>query len=310
MSKLPRIIFAGTPEFAVSPLQGLLNHGYPVVAVYTQPDRPAGRGQKLLPSPVKTLALKYQLHVEQPENFKTTATQITLATFAADLMLVAAYGLLLPPTILSIPRWGSFNIHASLLPRWRGAAPIQRAILAGDTETGVSIMQMVTKLDAGPIIHQLHTPILPEDTSALLHDRLAALGTQAMLEILPLIATNQITPKPQDPTLASYAPKITKPEAILNWQQPAAQLANQVRAFNPWPVTQTYWNGIALRIWEAQAIPGAGQPGAIVAVTAHGLEVGTGDGLLRITKLQLPNKRAIRAIDFSNAHDLKGAIWH
>lgn len=307
MSDPLRIVFAGTPEFACLPLQSLLDHGYSILAVYTQPDRPAGRGQRLMPSPVKNLALQHKLHVEQPENFKFLATKKTLAKLNPDVMIVVAYGLLLPKSVLNMPKFGCINIHASLLPRWRGAAPIQRAILAGDTETGISIMQMEVKLDTGPVIHQIRCPIMPTDTSAILHDRLSSLGAKALLEILPHIIAGTCSFQPQDFNLVVFAAKLEKSEANLDWQQPAQILSHQVRAFNPWPIAQARYAGQVIRIWEAHMVPGQAPAGIVVAASAIGIDVGTIDGLLRITKLQLPNRRVITALDFINTHDLTGA---
>lgn len=308
MSTSLRIIFAGTPAFALPPLQALIDAGHQVIAVYTQPDRPAGRGRHLMPSPVKSLALAHGLSVRQPDSLKDPETQAELAACAADLMVVVAYGLLLPRPVLAAPRLGCINIHASLLPRWRGAAPIQRAILAGDTETGITIMQMEIGLDTGPMIHQQRCPILPEDSGGALHDRLAPLGAQALLEALPLIASGTPPLQPQEATLATYAPKLSKQEAIIDWQRPAQELVRQVQAFDPWPVAETRYAGSALRIWSATAVPGSGRPGTVVASSPAGIEVGTGAGVLRVTRLQLPGKRVTSATDFLNAHDLRGVV--
>jgi methionyl-tRNA formyltransferase len=302
------IIFAGTPEFSVPPLRALLDSEHPVIAVYTQPDRPAGRGRKLTPSPVKQLALAHGIRVFQPGNFKAETDRQALAALDADLMVVVAYGLLLPQAVLDAPRLGCINIHASLLPRWRGAAPIQRAIAAGDTQSGITIMQMEAGLDTGPM-HLVRTcPINDEDTAEDLHDRLSALGASALLESLPLLQQPGHRPEPQGDEGALYAHKLNKTEALIDWQQSAEQIARQVRAFNPWPVAQTLYQGNTLRIWQAQALPQTdSQPaGAILACTREGLDVATGRGVLRISRLQLPGKRAMDIADFANAQQLAG----
>lgn len=303
-----RIIFAGTPEFAVPALQSLITHGQQVIAVYTQPDRPAGRGLKFTPSPVKKLALTHGLPIQQPESLKSAESQATLAKLQADLMVVAAYGLLLPRAVLNIPRLGCVNIHASLLPRWRGAAPIQRAILAGDTETGITIMRMAAGLDTGPIIAQSHCPILPTDNALTVHDRLMRLGAEAIIAALPTIIAGTPQPQPQDPSRATYAAKLHKTESAINWQLPANVLARHIRAFNPWPIATTSYAGNTLRLWEGLEIPGHGAPGLVVKASAQGLDVGTGHNLLRITKLQLPNKKVTTAADFINAHDMREVV--
>ncbi|KOR33223.1 methionyl-tRNA formyltransferase [Achromatium sp. WMS3] len=306
-----RIIFAGTPEFAALPLQSLINHGYQIIAVYTQPDRPTGRGRKITASPVKKLAFKYSIPVYQPESLKQSSVQQELQNLNADLMIVAAYGLLLPKAVLAMPRLGCVNIHASLLPRWRGAAPIQRAILAGDTETGITIMQMAAGLDTGPIITQESCSILATDTSAILHDRLATLGANLLLTTLPLIASGKPPLQLQDSSVATYAAKLEKQEAMLDWTQPAQLLERKVRAFNPWPVASTYYDNGVLRIWEAYAIAASLNNhnvniGTVIATSPKGIDIITGQDLLRITCLQLPNKRKITAAEFINARDILG----
>jgi len=299
-----RIIFAGTPDFAAECLKALLNSEHEICAVYTQPDRPAGRGRKLTPSPVKQVALEAAIPVEQPLNFKTEDSLQTLAAYQADLMVVVAYGLLLPQPVLDTPRLGCINVHASLLPRWRGAAPIQRAILAGDTETGVGIMKMEAGLDTGPVLLEARCPINDSDTAQDLHDRLAALGAETLLQSLNNIETRLSQARPQDDSQSTYARKLDKREALIDWQQPAQQILRQIHAFNPWPVAQTQWQGDTMRIWLAE--PGdrtrRGRPGEIIAVSKQGLEVQTGDGILRITQLQVPGKRAMPVQDFLNAN--------
>jgi len=304
-----RIVFAGTPAFATPALAALRAAGQLVCAVYTQPDRPAGRGRQLRPSPVKAAAA--ELPVYQPRTLREPAAQAELAALAPDLVVVVAYGLILPAAVLAIPRLGCINVHASLLPRWRGAAPIQRALLAGDRESGISIMQMDAGLDTGPVWGQAVCPIDPGMTGGELHDRLAELGARTLLQHLPEIAAGQRQPQPQDDTQATYAGKIDKAEAELDWTQPAIMLERQVRAFNPWPVAQTRHDGQTLRIWRAQAEPDAkpdAVPGTVLAASRAGIQVATGSGVLRLTELQLPGKRPLAAADFSNAYPLTGRL--
>ena len=298
-----RIIFAGTPEFAVPPLHALLNGGHTLVAVMTQPDRPAGRGRKLRKSPVKQLAEQSALQIYQPVSLKDKEILRTLSSLDADIMVVAAYGLMLPQALLDIPRLGCVNIHASLLPRWRGAAPIQRAILAGDAETGITIMQMSAGLDTGDILLTRRCPIYTDDTAASLHDRLAALGASAIIDALDALLNDHLTPQPQDDALAVYAKKLDKSEAQIDWTRGAEELSRKVRAHNPWPVAHTHFDGKILRIWEAKAVPGSqtGEPGQVIAAGREGVDVLTGDGVLRLISLQLPGGRRISAADFANA---------
>ena len=314
MSDPLKIIFAGTPDFAASALESLLTTPHQVVAVYTQPDRPAGRGRKLQPSPVKRLALEHGIEVRQPEKLKDPQDQEALAALGADLMVVVAYGLLLPQAVLDAPRLGCINIHASLLPRWRGAAPIQRAILAGDDESGITIMQMEAGLDTGPMLHILKTPILQDDTGGSLHDRLADLGARALLESLGGIAGGSLIPHPQDDELATYAKKLDKGEARIDWSQPAVVIDRQVRAFNPWPVAQCDYQGKAMRVWQSlpleQATPDDSEPGQVLEAGKTGIDVATGEGVLRILNLQMPGKRAMSAADFLNAHNLDGVVFN
>jgi methionyl-tRNA formyltransferase len=308
-----RLIFAGTPDFAVPCLSALLDAGHEVIGVYTQPDRPAGRGRKLQMSPVKALALDRGLDVYQPESLKRDPEAVEqLRALGPDLMVVVAYGLLLPVSVLEAPRLGCVNVHASLLPRWRGAAPIQRAILAGDGETGVCIMRMEAGLDTGPVYHRVATPIDPHETGGTLHDRLAELGARALIEALPGIAEGSLTPEPQDDALATYAHKLTKDEAAIDWSAPAIAIERQVRAFDPWPIAQTTLEGITLRIWSAEAefeggAKGSAAPGTVVQADRAGLRVATSSGRLRVTRLQPAGKKPMSAVDYLNARQLDGA---
>ena len=296
-----RIVFAGTPEFAAQHLEALLQAGYQVVAVYTQPDRPAGRGQKLMPSPVKQLALQHGLPVMQPATLRDAEAQHALAALQPDLMVVVAYGLILPQAVLDTPRLGCINSHASLLPRWRGAAPIQRAIEAGDSESGVTVMQMEAGLDTGPMLLKVRTPIGPSDTGGSLHDRLAALGAQAVVEAVARLQAGSLPGERQDDTLATYAHKLSKDEARLDWQRPAAELERLVRAFNPWPICHSSLAGDVLKVHAARLGPGQGEPGRILAVGKDGLTVACGTGALQLTRLQLPGGKPLDFADLYNS---------
>ncbi|MBN1379240.1 MAG: methionyl-tRNA formyltransferase [Gammaproteobacteria bacterium] len=310
MTESARIVYAGTPEFALPPLQYLQAAGVEISAVYTQPDRKAGRGQILTASPVKHWALDQGLRVEQPESLRDPAAKKQLAAYHPDLMVVTAYGLLLPAEILAIPRCGCVNLHASLLPRWRGAAPIQRAILAGDVETGITLMQMDTGLDTGAILAKETTKIAAGETSAELHERLAELAARLLADKLPQLLDGSLQSEQQQHDLASYAYKIKKEEAWIDWSQTAEQLLCKVSAFNPWPIAQTKWQGQVLRIGRAKGVvshlPKGVVPGEVIAATEQGIDVACGRGALSVMELQLPGARMISCADFIHAHRICG----
>jgi methionyl-tRNA formyltransferase len=291
-----RIIFAGTPPFAAAALNALADAGHDIVLVLTQPDRPAGRGMKLAPSAVKQVALARGLPLSQPASLKTPAAQAELAAAGADVMVVAAYGLILPQAVLDIPRLGCLNIHASLLPRWRGAAPIQRAILAGDTETGITIMQMDAGLDTGAMLSKSAVPISETDTSASLHDTLAEVGARAIVAALADFAA--LVPVAQDDRLATYAAKLSKDEAQLDWTQPADVLARAVRAYNPVPGAWTVLDGAPLKVWMAQAGTGRGEPGSVLRADMEQLLVACGDGALSLQEIQPAGSKRMSAQAF------------
>jgi methionyl-tRNA formyltransferase len=298
------IVFAGTPEFAGLHLQALLEAGERIVAVYSQPDRPAGRGRRLQESPVKRLATGRGLTVRQPASLRDPAAVAELAALAPDLIVVVAYGLILPPSVLAIPRLGCINVHASLLPRWRGAAPIQRAILAGDRETGVSLMQMDAGLDTGPVLRRVASAIGARDTAGVLHDRLAALGAKALVDLLGDLRTGSVRAEPQASDGVTYAPKLERAEAELDWRASAETLDRKVRAFNPAPVAFTHLGHAVLRVWEAEPVSGVGgpTPGEVLAAGRTGFDVACGEGALRVRVIQLPGGRPISASDYLNAH--------
>jgi methionyl-tRNA formyltransferase len=304
MTQPLRLVFAGTPDFAVSSLAACLASGAQVVAVYTQPDRPAGRGRKLAASPVKQAALAANVPVEQPQTLRDPAARAQLASYAADLLVVVAYGLILPKAVLALPRLGCWNVHASLLPRWRGAAPIQRAILAGDSETGVDLMQMEAGLDTGPVLLEARIPILSDDTGGMLHDRLAVVGAQTLAEGLARVLRGEtLVATAQREDGIEYAHKLDKAEARLDWNESARVLARKVRAFDPWPVAEGVIEGERLRIWAAEAIETRvdGAPGSIVATQRDALDIATADGVLRIRELQREGGRRIGVRDWLNA---------
>ena len=302
------LVFAGTPEFAVPSLRTLRAAGHRILAVYTQPDRPAGRGRRVSESPVKQFAIHHGLRVAQPPNFRSEAVVNELRALAPDALIVVAYGLILPAAVLEVPRYGCLNVHASLLPRWRGAAPIQRAIEAGDAETGITIMQMDAGLDTGEILDSAVTAISETDTSQALHDRLAELGAETLAATVTRLAAGAATRHPQDPGGASYAAKLSKEEARIDWRQPAEALHRKIRAFNPWPVAHTTWGTHVLRLWGVGPLGSradtAMPPGTVVAADAEGLRVQTGGGILHITRLQIEGGRPLDAAGFLRGHAL------
>ena len=300
-----KIIFAGTPEFAVPALAALIAAGHQIVMVLTQPDRPAGRGMKLKASPVKVLAEQHGLHVFQPETLKDTAVQAQIEAVHADVMIVAAYGLIIPTVVLNMPKFGCYNIHASLLPRWRGAAPIHRSLLVGDAETGVTIMEVVPALDAGAMVSKGAVPITENDTTQTLHDALSKTGADLMVQAMAELEEKGSLPATQqDESLVTYAHKLEKSEAAIDWQKSAVELSRQVRAFNPFPVAQGILKGEVCRIWMATAKEGKAKIGEIVSVH-DGVTVGCGDGLLHITELQAPGGKRLRAQAFVQGHNLQ-----
>ncbi|MGX1124467.1 methionyl-tRNA formyltransferase [Pseudomonas sp. HLS-6 TE3448] len=303
-----RIVFAGTPEFAAEHLKALLDSPYDIVAVYTQPDRPAGRGQKLMPSPVKQLAAQHGIPVLQPPTLRDADAQAELAALQPDLMVVVAYGLILPQIVLDIPRLGCINSHASLLPRWRGAAPIQRAVEAGDPESGVTVMRMEAGLDTGPMLLKVSTPISATDTGGSLHDRLAEMGPPAVLQAIAGLADGTLQGEVQDDALATYAHKLNKDEARLDWNRPAVELERLIRAFNPWPVCHSTLSGEAVKVLAATLAEGRGQPGEIISASKDGLVVACADQALCLTRLQLPGGKALNFSDLFNSRREKFAV--
>lgn len=303
MSESLKIIFAGTPDFAARHLDALLSSGHQIVGVFTQPDRPAGRGNKLTASPVKQLAEQHAIPVYQPKSLRPLENQQLVAQLDADVMVVVAYGLILPEAVLNMPRLGCINVHGSLLPRWRGAAPIQRALWAGDADTGVTIMQMDVGLDTGNMLHKLSCPIEASDTSATLYDKLASLGPAGMLTTLEQLADNSAIPEVQDESLVSYAEKLSKEEARLDWTLSAAQLERCIRAFNPWPVSYFIIDDQPVKVWKASVLPAAShcRPGEILQADKSGIQVATADGVLNIEELQPAGKKAMKAQDLLNS---------
>jgi len=305
----PRIIFAGTPEFSVACLSSLLAHDVDLVAVYTQPDRVAGRGKKLQQSPVKQRALQANIPVMQPQNFKFPASREALAALQADLLVVVAYGLILPRSVLAMPRLGCVNIHASLLPRWRGAAPIQRAIEAGDGQTGVCLMQMEAGLDTGPVLARTVHAISDDETGGQLHDALSMLGAELLGSQLEALLQGQLKAEPQAETGLSYAHKLNKSETRVDWQQDATRIANKIRAFNPWPVMATQTKGQVLRLHKAMALKSESSEdhrvGTVLAINPDGIAVQTGDGQLLIQQVQKPGGKILSTRDFLNGFQLE-----
>jgi len=298
-----RIIFAGTPDFAARHLDALLSSEHQIVGVFTQPDRPAGRGNKLTPSPVKVLAEQHQIPVFQPKSLRPEENQHLVADLNADIMVVVAYGLILPKAILEMPRLGCINVHGSLLPRWRGAAPIQRALWAGDSETGVTIMQMDVGLDTGDMMHKISCPIETTDTSASLYNKLAELGPQGLLATLQQLASGTAKREVQNETLVTYAEKLSKEEARLDWSLSAAQLERCIRAFNPWPVSYFTIEDQPVKVWQATVLAetSGAQPGTIVHADKQGIQVATADGILNLTQLQPAGKKPMSAQDLLNS---------
>ena len=297
------IIFAGTPDFAAKHLKALIDSNHNVIAVFSQPDRPAGRGNKLTASPVKQLAIENNLPIYQPTTLKTVENQHVITNLNADIMIVVAYGLILPQAVLDMPKLGCLNVHGSLLPKWRGAAPIQRACWAGDSETGITIMQMDAGLDTGDMLYKLACPIEPSDTSATLYEKLAKLGPQALLETLTLINQGKIKPEKQQQSQATYAEKLSKQEAKLDWNLSAIQLERCVRAFNPWPVSYFEVNGEPIKVWQAQVMATQhNQPvGTILQADKKGICIATSDGSLNMTILQPAGKKPMSAQDLLNS---------
>ncbi|WP_024301157.1 methionyl-tRNA formyltransferase [Pseudogulbenkiania sp. MAI-1] len=291
-----KLIFAGTPEFAAAALQALLDAGHDIPLVLTQPDRPAGRGMKLKPSSVKALALQHGLRVEQPLTLKTPEAQALIAEVGAEVMVVAAYGLLLPQAVLDLPAKGCLNIHASLLPRWRGAAPIQRALLAGDKETGITIMQMDVGLDTGAMLSVHPLPIAADETAATLHDKLAEAGARAIVGTLARL--DSISPVAQPEQGVTYAQKLSKAEAEIDWSRPAGEIARAIRAYNPVPGAFTRLDGEPLKLWLAEAEEGDGEPGTVLSADAGGVRVAAGGGVVRLTQLQAAGGKRLAARDF------------
>jgi methionyl-tRNA formyltransferase len=304
------IVFAGTPEFSVPALRALIASSHRVIGVYTQPDRPAGRGRQLTASAVKECALEQQLAVFQPSTLRDPAQVEALAMLKPDVMVVVAYGLILPTAVLSVPRYGCLNIHASLLPRWRGAAPIHRAILAGDTCTGITIMQMDAGLDTGPMLLERQVDIATRETTASLHDRLSMLGAEAIVTALDQLAAGTLQARPQPSDGVTYASKIAKEEARIDWHQSAVQIDRQVRAFVPWPIAETRWRGEQLRIWLAEPLIDVtnASPGTVVATGSDAFAVATGAGVLRVLRVQQAGRKTVAAGEFARANDLQGAV--
>ncbi len=309
---MARILFAGTPDFAVPSLRALIATQHDVVAVVTQPDRPAGRGRRLRPGPVKVCALQNDIAVYQPAGMRVAGVAGRLRQFEADLMVVVAYGSILPRPILAQPRAGCINVHASLLPRWRGASPIQAALLAGDAQTGVSIMRMAAGLDTGPVFAVRDTPIGAHETAGELQERLADLGATLLIDCLDAILAGELAVHVQDDAAATYAPRIAKADAVIDWSSPAVDIDRQIRAYNPWPVAQTHLDDQGVRCWRsvvvAQDTPPDARPGLVVAARDDGIDVASGRGVVRLVELQLAGGRRVAAAAFARGHDIVGRV--
>ena len=303
MSKPLKIVFAGTPDFAARHLAALLSSEHEVIAVYTQPDRPAGRGKKITASPVKSLAIEHNIPVYQPENFKSDQDKQDLASLKADLMVVVAYGLLLPQAVLDTPKLGCINVHGSILPRWRGAAPIQRSIWAGDEQTGVTIMQMDIRLDTGDMLKIATLPIEPQDTSASMYDKLAELGPKALIDCLGEIANESASAEKQDDDQANYAEKLSKEEARIDWSDDAKHIERCVRAFNPWPISHFVAGDKSIKVWQSKVVQQDTNqaPGTIIQADKTGIYVSTGKDILVLEQLQVPGKKAMPIQDILNS---------
>lgn len=301
-----RVVFAGTPDFAALSLKALVNSQHQVIQVITQPDRPQGRGKKVVFSDTKELALANGIPVWQPQSLRNENVIAQLTALKPDVLVVVAYGLIIPPEVLAIPTYGCLNVHGSLLPRWRGAAPIHRAIQAGDKETGATIMLMDEGLDTGPMLYKVTTPIADDDTGGTLYQRVAEQGAKALVHVLDDLVRFIANQEVQDDAGATYAHKLTKAEGALDWEQPAELLARQVRAFNPWPVAWAQLKDNIIRVWAAEALANKGAPGEILTANEQGIEVACGEGSLLITSLQMPGKKRLTAQEVLNGH---GALF-
>lgn len=309
MTSPARILFAGTPDFALTALRALHGAGHAVPAVITRPDRAAGRGRRLTASPVGKWAREAGLNLLQPANWKDPSLTRRLRDFGADLLVVAAYGSILPAAALGVCERGAVNVHASLLPRWRGASPVAAAILAGDSHTGATLMQMDAGLDTGPLLAARRTRIEPHETTGALERRLARLGADLLLERLPAILAGELEAVPQDAALSTYAPLVAKRQGRLDWTRPAEELARCVRAFDPWPVAHAMWGGRPLRLWQARALDGAaGEPGRVLSISRDGMDLATVSGVLRVGEVQLPGRRRMPAVDAARGAPLAEAI--